>query len=232
MMNSNIFDVVTVTLNPAIDRTVSIRSFTAGAVNRVEEEIHCNPGGKGVNVASALADYGCSVAATGFLGRENAAAFEELFDRKQIADHFVRIPGQTRVGIKITDSVRQETTDINFPGPEVEEVQLDSLRRQLERLSSQGCAWFVLAGSVPPGVDAVIYRDLCQMLRERGQNVALDASGEPLRLALEAKPQIVKPNLHELEGLVGKKLEGLPAITEAARNLVSRGVEMVAVSMA
>ena len=76
-----------------------------------------NPGGKGVNVASALADNGHDVAVTGFLGRSNAGAFEELFSQKKIADHFVRIAGQTRIGIKVTDPVRVETTDINFPGP-------------------------------------------------------------------------------------------------------------------
>jgi 1-phosphofructokinase len=110
------FDVVTVTLNPAIDRTVTIRNFTAGAVNRVEQE-RSNPGGKGVNVASALSDYGYQVAVTGFLGRENSAPFEELFARKKIADRFVRIAGRTRMGIKITDPTLHQTTDINFPGP-------------------------------------------------------------------------------------------------------------------
>ncbi|MBV8330305.1 MAG: 1-phosphofructokinase, partial [Verrucomicrobia bacterium] len=82
------FDVVTVTLNPAIDRTVTIPNFTAGAVNRVEQE-HSSPGGKGVNVASALADYGHLVAVTGFLGRENTALFADLFARKNIEDRFV-----------------------------------------------------------------------------------------------------------------------------------------------
>src|SRR6188474_772880 len=101
-MTNSIFQVITVTLNPAIDQTATINNFTAGAVNRVES-VRSNPGGKGVNVASALADYGYNVAATGFLGRDNAAVFEELLERKDIADHFVRIAGQTRVGIKISD---------------------------------------------------------------------------------------------------------------------------------
>ena len=110
------FDVVTVTLNPAIDRTVTIRNFTAGAVNRVEQE-RSIPGGKGVNVPTALADYGHQVAVTGFLGRENSAPFEDLFARKKIEDRFVRIAGRTRVGIKITDPALHQTADINFPGP-------------------------------------------------------------------------------------------------------------------
>src|SRR4051794_15138192 len=119
-------EVVTVTLNPAIDRTVTIPNFAAGKVNRVEQ-MQQNPGGKGVNVASILADYGHAVAVTGFLGGENCASFEELFARKRIADQFVRIAGQTRVGIKISDSVQQQTTDINFPGQAPTPADLDTL---------------------------------------------------------------------------------------------------------
>lgn len=229
-MTNTIFQVITVTLNPAIDQTVTIRDFTAGAVNRVES-VRSNPGGKGVNVASALADYGHNVAATGFLGRENAAVFEELLERKDIADHFVRIAGQTRVGIKISDPARAETTDINYPGIAPTSHELDVLRQQLIELSSLDHAWIVLAGSVPPGVDPAIYRELTRMFRDGGQKVALDASGEPLRLALEAGPHIVKPNIHELEDLVGRKLETRESLVEAARSFIARGTALVAVSM-
>src|SRR5271170_6325598 len=103
------FDAVTITLNPAIDLTISIRDFTPGAVNRVEQS-HSVPGGKGVNAGTVLADDGHRVAATGFLGRENSECFEALFAEKRIEDCFVRIPGRTRTGIKITDPMRHETT--------------------------------------------------------------------------------------------------------------------------
>ena len=154
--SSEKFQVVTVTLNPAIDRTVTISNFTAGAVNRVES-VRSNPGGKGVNVASALADYGHHVGVTGFLGRANAGAFEELFGQKKISDHFIRIAGQTRIGIKITDPVRGETTDINFPGPAPSVAEVAMLQAQIAALDAE---WFVVAGSVPPGVDPAIYRDI------------------------------------------------------------------------
>ncbi len=229
-MTNTIFQVITVTLNPAIDQTVTIRDFAAGAVNRVES-VRSNPGGKGVNVASALADYGHNVAATGFLGRENAAGFEELLERKDIADHFVRIPGQTRMGIKITDPARGETTDINYPGVAVTPHDLDGLRQRLTDLAALDHAWIVLAGSVPPGVDPAIYRELAEMFRDRGQRVVLDASGEPLRLALEAVPHIVKPNIHELETLVGQTLHTRESVIEAARTFTARGTGLVAVSM-
>ena len=220
-------EVVTVTLNPAIDRTVTIPNFAAGKVNRVEQ-MQQNPGGKGVNVASILADYGHAVGVTGFLGSENDASFVELFTQKQIDDQFVRIAGQTRVGIKISDPVTQQTTDINFPGQAPTPADVDAL---FGRLTAPPGAWFVLAGSIPPGVATTIYRDLVATLKERGFNVALDTSGEALRLALEAAPQIVKPNVHELEEILGAELDSPQAIVEAVQPLLARGTRLVAVSM-
>jgi 1-phosphofructokinase len=224
---SNKFQVVTITLNAAIDRTVSISNFTAGAVNRVES-VRSNPGGKGVNVASALADYGHDVAVTGFLGRANAGAFEELFSQKKIADHFVRIAGQTRIGIKITDPVKNETTDINFPGPQPSEAEVSMLLSQIAALEAE---WFVVAGSLPPGVEPGIYRDIIARLRRRGAKVLLDTSGDPFPLALEAKPSAIKPNIHEFEAYIGRSLPNEKEVIAAARELIGRGIELVVVSM-
>ena len=215
------------TLNPAIDRTVSISNFKAGAVNRVES-VRSNPGGKGVNVASALADHGHGVAVTGFLGRSNAGAFEELFTKKKISDHFVRIAGQTRIGIKITDPVKVETTDINFPGPAPTLEEVAMARTQIAALEAE---WFVVAGSVPPGVDTGIYRDIITDLRRRGRKILLDTSGDPFPLALAAQPTAIKPNIHEFEAYIGRSLPNEKEMIAAARELIDRGVELVVVSM-
>ena len=220
-------DVVTVTLNPAIDQTVTIPNFAAGKVNRVQH-VRSDPGGKGVNVAHILADYGHRVAVTGFLGAENAAPFDALFARKQIADHFVRIAGQTRVGIKIADPVLRQTTDINFPGQAPTPADVEALYRRLDAMHGR---WVVLAGSLPPGVEATIYRDLVTALKASASNVALDTSGEGLRYAVEAVPQVIKPNIHELEDLVGAQLTTTEAIVAAAHTLIARGIRLVAVSM-
>jgi len=225
-MNTH-FDIVTVTLNPSIDRTVTIPNFTAGVVNRVET-VRSNPGGKGVNVASSQADSGHRVAVTGFLGRENAASFEALFAQKKIGDHFIRIAGQTRVGIKVADPVLNQTTDINFPGPASSPFDLEALAAQIATLDADT---FVLAGSLPPGVAPTIYRDLVSALRSRGKRVVLDASGEPLRLALEAKPHLFKPNTHEVGELLGETISSERAVIAAARKLIASGVEQVVVSM-
>lgn len=220
-------DAVTVTLNPAIDQTVVIANFAANQVNRVERST-AQPGGKGVNVAVFLADYGHRVGATGFLGRENDASFKDLFQRRQIVDGFVRIAGQTRTGIKISDPARHQTTDINFPGQAPTAADMETLRTQLAAFETP---WVVLAGSLPPAVDAGIYRELTAMLKAQGRTVLLDSSGEALQHAVDAAPQIIKPNIHELEALVGRRLHDEAEVIEAARALLMRGMRLVVISM-
>jgi 1-phosphofructokinase len=220
-------DVVTVTLNPAIDRTVTISNFTVGAVNRADAT-QDSPGGKGVNVASALADCGLRACVTGFLGRDSAGSFEAFFLSKKIEDRFVRIAGRTRVGIKITDPVSKVTTDINFSGPAPTPEDVEALREKLGALNS---AWWVVAGSVPPGLEPGIYREIIAGLKGRGARVVLDTSGEALRQAIYAGPHIVKPNLAELQALLGSQVIGTSAVVKAARKLLDKGIEMVVVSM-
>ncbi|MFA6287702.1 MAG: 1-phosphofructokinase [Opitutaceae bacterium] len=218
--------ITTLTLNPAIDRTVTIPGFTAGAVNRVERTSD-RAGGKGINVAAALAEHGHAVAGLGFLGRNNETAFTAFFSARGIEDRFVRLPGSTRVGIKITDPVRNETTDINFPGLTPTVADLAALRGQLTALSG---GWCVLAGSLPPGVPASIYREFITTLKARGVRTVLDTSGEALREALQAAPDIIKPNVHELEAHLGRTLSTEADVIAAARELVAGGVKLVAVS--
>lgn len=229
LKRNSAIDVVTVTLNAAIDQTLQIPNFAAGTVNRVQSTRE-RPGGKGVNVAAALADYGKPVAATGFLGRDNVESFEAMFATRRIEDHFVRIAGQTRTGIKITDPVRMETTDINFPGAIPRRADLTALTHALDRLAAPG-RWFALSGSLPPGQDPRTYARLIARLRKIGARTMLDTSGEPLGMAVQARPDIIKPNLHELEMLVGHKPSSVTAAARAARLLLGLGIELVVISM-
>jgi 1-phosphofructokinase len=222
---------VTVTANPAIDWTLVVPGFAAGRVNRVQSE-RSHAAGKGVNVAAALAGHGVRAAATGFLGRDNAAPFEALFARAGIADRFVRVPGATRVGIKVADPAGGQTTDLNFPGLAPGAAEVRALLDVVAELAAgEPRPWVVLAGSLPPGVEPTVYRDLARALREAGCPVVVDASGEPLRHALDAAPRVVKPNVHELEALLGEPLPTPEAVLRAARALLARGVELAAVSM-
>jgi 1-phosphofructokinase len=220
--------VVTVTINPVIDQTISIPNFTPGALNRVQAS-QLNAGGKGINVASFLSDYGHPTSVTGFLGAENDEIFRRFFTRKGMEDHFVTIAGQTRTGVKIIDEVSNQTTDINFPGQAPSLKDIEQLFATLKELSV-GAEWFVLSGSIPPGVPSEIYSEMVKTLA--GRKVVLDTSGEGFRQALAAGPWIIKPNVFELQEFAGRLLETPAAILEQARAISQQyGIRTVVVSL-
>lgn len=221
--------VLTVTVNPAVDHTLWIPGFSAGVVNRVERE-NLRAGGKGVNVAARLAQLGITVAATGVIGRDNAHPFESLFDSLAIADHFLRRDGTTRTGIKIVDPTDSETTDINFGGTALDTATATQLEGLVADLAAAG-GWVVLAGSLPPNSPTDLYGRLTQIAHDHGASVAVDTSGPALAAALDARPDLIKPNDHELAELVGRPLNDETDIIAAARDLVDQGITNVIVSM-
>lgn len=225
-MHSNI---ATITLNPAVDQTASIPHFKVGEVNRVEWE-QADPGGKGVNVASFLTDFGFSVSVSGFLGKENVELFHNFFTQKGIQNRFVTIPGKTRVNVKIIDPAQKQVTDINFPGQSPTESDIARLHQAIATLT-QDCDWFVLSGSIPAGLSTDIYGKLVSELKAQNKTVVLDASGESLRQAISFAPYAIKPNIDELQELVGHKLEGEGAIAQSAQSLLDKGIHSVVVSM-
>ena len=209
--------VVTVTLNPAIDHTVFPDGLELGAVNRCRSH-HRQAGGKGVNVSSMLGQYGVSSVATGFLGADNPRLFEELFRRDGIVDAFVRLPGETRTGIKIVEASPRRTTDLNFPGLAPHADDLGTLEETIDSLVSPG-RWFVLAGSLPAGVGVAWFARLIGRIKQGGGRVAIDTSGSALSAAIDAGADLVKPNEHELGEILGRPLDDLPAQLDAARDL-------------
>jgi 1-phosphofructokinase len=220
--------VVTVTINPAIDQTVSIPNFTAGAVNRVQSS-QMDAGGKGINVASFLSDFGQPATVTGFLGADNDEIFHRLFERKGIEDRCIRIAGQTRIGVKVSDEVLHQTTDINFPGETPSQADIDHLLKILVELTATH-EWFVLSGSIPRGVSASIYAEMVRILP--GKKVVLDTSGEGFRQAVPAGPWLIKPNVDELSEYAGKPLDTPKAILEHARSVLERyNIHSVVISM-
>jgi 1-phosphofructokinase family hexose kinase len=221
--------IATITLNPAVDQTASIPNFRAGEVNRVAWE-QSDPGGKGVNVASFLTDFDFAITVSGFLGKENSEIFQTFFDRKQITNRFVLISGRTRTNVKIIDEVQNQVTDINFPGQPPTAEDIAALYRVTDELAIAH-DWFILSGSLPANVPTNIYRDLTQRLKAQDKTVILDASGESLRHALSASPYAIKPNIDELEELLGRSLTNSIEIVQAAHNLVTQGITCVVVSM-
>lgn len=221
--------ILTLTPNPAIDQTLEIAGFAAGQVNRVLTS-RMDAGGKGINVASILADLQVPTVVTGFLGEQNAAIFEKHFAAKRLEDRFVRVPGANRVGIKVVNTENRETTDINFPGLQIGEESMTRLMRQVEELVVDG-AWCVLSGSLPTGLNPDFYALLIARVHVLGGRVVLDTSGEPLRRAVAESPDILKPNLAELEELFGEKISTPQQALDAATRLRGDREALVVVSM-
>ncbi|MEQ4573325.1 MAG: 1-phosphofructokinase [Gammaproteobacteria bacterium] len=224
---------VTVTLNPAIDQTVRLDRLHPGHVHRARSA-RDDAGGKGVNVAACLADWGIPTAALGVLGADNDGAFRALFAQRGIADGCLRVPGQTRTNIKLVDDAGGETTDVNLPGLVLGDGELDAVRERLDALLAPGMP-VVLSGSLPSGLPADAWARLQARAAQAGARVLLDTSGDALASALDAAggalPYAIKPNRHELETLAGTSLPDRAAWLDAARALVGRGIALVAISM-
>ncbi len=224
-------DVVTVTLNPAIDLTVTLDRFVVGTVQRASAAVS-TCGGKGVNVAGCLADWGARAAATGVLGRSNDGVFADFFASKGIADRFVRIGGETRTNLKIADRASGDTTDVNLPGLAVSDSAFDDVRATLMRSVAPGRP-VVLAGSLPESMPETAWATLAGDLARHNARVVLDTSGAPLAAALASGQPLhaVKPNRAELEALLGRALPTIADVVSAARSLLDRGVALVVVSL-
>jgi 1-phosphofructokinase len=221
--------IITVTLNPAIDQTVALETLRPGHVHRARA-VSFHAGGKGVNVASCLADWGLTCRATGFLGAANASVFEALFSEKGIVDGFVRVAGETRTNIKLTHD--GDTTDINLPGMTVDAAALERLTLSLLSQVEPG-AIVLLAGSLPAGAEPDVYARLAASLKPVGAKILLDTSEAPLAAALAgaALPAWIKPNRAELEAFAGQTLPTMASLVEAAEALRRRGVGTVVVSL-
>lgn len=223
--------VITVTLNPALDQTITLDRLRLGEVHRAQAS-RIEAAGKGVNVASCLADWGIACTATGLLGAGNAEPFASLFAAKGIRDAFVRCPGDTRTNVKLLDREAADTTDINLPGLQVEASALDAVRAQLAAHGGAG-SLVVLAGSLPAGLPDDSYVQLTADIARRGGRVLLDTSGAPLAAALAADvlPYAIKPNRHELEAWAGHALSTRRELIATAQALLARGIRLVAISL-
>ncbi len=221
--------ITTVTLNPAIDKTVILDELNKGGVNRIKD-IRVDMGGKGINVAKILASLGDGARALGFIGKKNLGEVEELIKDYGIDTDFVVIDAATRVNTKVIDSSTQETTDLNEAGFLVGDSKLKEVMAHLAE-DAKSSEFVVLSGSAPKGVSASVYKEMILAVKQNAK-VVLDAEGPLLLEALEAGPSIIKPNIHELEAAIGRKLETDDAVVEVAREWIEKyGIEYVLVSM-
>lgn len=187
--------VLTITLNPCIDRTIYFKSFKQGATNYVDNQTE-EAAGKGINVAIALAHIGVPVKALGFSYKENAAYLYEKLDKEKVPYAFVELHGRMRVNQKLFDLSTREMTECNERGRPVSEKDVSQVLELLEK-ELQDASLLVLSGSVPPGIDKNIYARMIHMAHDKGVKTILDASGELMRLGCEEKPYLIKPNREE-----------------------------------
>jgi 1-phosphofructokinase family hexose kinase len=193
--------IITVTLNAAIDKSLSVPNFRLGRRHRTVEQTTM-AGGKGVNIARTLKSLGQPVIATGFAGGPTGTRIVEQLTEESILNDFVRIREESRTNTAVLDPTTGEQTEINERGPAVTAKELEIFVDKLVYLS-RGAEIVVFAGSLPRGVEPDYYASLIRELRKLGVTTIVDTDGEPLRLAVRAEPTMISPNVNEAEELVG-----------------------------
>jgi 1-phosphofructokinase/tagatose 6-phosphate kinase len=211
--------IITVTLNPALDKTLEVPNFTLGRRHRTVDQTTM-PGGKGVNIARAIKRLGQPVIATGLAGGATGTRIVEGLTDESVLNAFVRIREESRTNTAVLDPTTGLQTEINERGPLVSSQELELFRDKLLYLA-KGASICVFAGSLPRGVDPDVYAGLIREVKKLGVTTMVDTDGEPLRLAIRAEPRVVTPNELEAEELVGHEFndpdERAQAVAEIAR---------------
>jgi 1-phosphofructokinase/tagatose 6-phosphate kinase len=196
--------IVTVTMNAAVDRTLTVPNFQLGQRHRASQGLTL-AGGKGINVARALKRLDVPVVATGLAGGRTGTRIVEELTSEAVLNDFVRIADESRTSTAVVDPTAATYTEINEWGPHVEPDELAMLLDKISYLA-RGADMVVFAGTLPRGVDDSFYAEAIRDLNRRNVPAVLDSEGPPLRLGVEAEAFLVTPNQREAEGLVGQEL--------------------------
>ncbi len=227
--------VLTVTLNPALDREMFIDDFQVNRLHRIlrSDRSILSPGGKGVNVSVALANFGVPSVATGFLGGYMGRILIEELRRTSnlITTNFVFIKGETRENIAIIDEKNHTITEINSPGPLIEDIDLDHLMRRYT-MSLSRVELVVISGSVPESLGSDVYVKLVRVAREKGKTVFMEVRDRHISTLYEndALPDVIKPDFRMEYRLLRKSLETTDDFIEQAKKLIERGSKLVVLS--
>lgn len=189
--------IITVTMNPALDRTIALDKMERGSLNRIEPA-ELDAGGKGINVSRTVKALGGKTIATGFLGGSAGESMRKMLSEQGISCDFVQVQGETRTNTKIMETGLSILTELNEPGPLVTGKEISGLMEKLERYAGPDTL-VVLSGSIPRGVDKNIYYEITKHMHQKGASVLLDADGDLFASGVKAVPDIVKPNQKELE---------------------------------
>ena len=213
--------IITVTLNPALDKTLEVPNFTPGRRHRSVEQVTM-PGGKGINVARVIKRFGQPVIATGLAGGATGTRIVEALNDEAILNSFVRIRDDSRTNTAVLDPTTGSQTEINERGPAVSAGELDLFREKLLYLA-KGASMCIFAGSLPRGVEPDLYAELIREVKRLGVTTIVDTEGEPLRLAVRAEPDLVSPNEIEAEELVGQEFNDVDDRAQAVIEMTRLG---------
>ncbi|MBM7624169.1 1-phosphofructokinase [Sporohalobacter salinus] len=221
--------IITLTLNPAIDKMLTVDDFQLDKVNRAKD-VRRDIGGKGINVSKVVAELGGKTTALGLLAGNNGNFIVNRLDELGIIHNFTWLDGETRTNLKLVDIQKSHEIEINEPGFRVTDSDIDNLKSDLLDTVTED-DFVVLSGSLPRNVPSNIYADLITDIKNSGGKAVLDTSGFPLTVGLKAKPYLIKPNLSELEELVNEELETLDQIVRAGKKVYHQGIKVVIISL-
>ncbi len=215
--------------NAGIDRTYEVENFAVGSYH-MPHRFRADAGGKGVNVARALRTLGAEVLLLGFAGGISQPFMAEKLAQQNIVTELVPIGEESRLCINVVDPTNSSQTQLDEISPLVTPDEVERLKRQWRRLLDRS-RMAIISGSAPRGVPFHFYAEMVQLARTKRVPLILDARDQLLASAIEAAPDVIKPNLAELQELVGLPLSVPQGVLQAAKDLIARGVRIVIVSM-
>lgn len=222
--------IITVTLNAAIDRTLTVPHFQVGHRHRASQGLTL-AGGKGINIARALKLLDVPVVATGLIGGRTGMRILDELSSEAILNDFVRIDEESRTSTAVVDPTAGTYTEFNEWGPHVRGDELRTLVEKLHYLA-RDADFVVFAGTLPRGVEETFYAEAIRDLNRRGVRTVLDTEGEPLRRGTEAEPFLVSPNQSEAEDLVGQELSDQQDFAFALEEISEMGARNVLITQA
>ncbi|MBA7566860.1 Tagatose-6-phosphate kinase [subsurface metagenome] len=220
--------IATITLNPCLDEHITVNGLVVDEANRWFK-LHRYAGGKGIDVSRAIHEMDGRTIAYGFIGGPEGRALEILLDEEGVQFSFTPIEQETRTNFIITDTRTSQQTRIDAPGPHISKKELERFYRKVREIHPEPDL-IVASGSIPPGVPVNIYYNIVTEAKGYRVRTILDSEGQWLAEGIKAKPYLIKPNVHEAEELLKRKLPTEEAIIKAALDLVRTGIEVVVIS--
>jgi len=220
--------IATVTLNPSLDKTFTVEGLVLDEANRWTS-FRRDAGGKGINVSRVIHELRGKTIAYGFIGGVDGDILKHLLQEQGVPFDFTPIKGEIRSNLIISNVKTHRQTRIDAPGPYISKGELESLISKITHTEPKP-NFLVLAGSVPPGVPDNVYERLIEEAKSRGIKTVLDSDEQWLREGIKAKPNVIKPNIHEAEDLLGAKLKDEESIIQAAKTFVEQGIEVATIS--